>query len=300
VVVDAGAPSACRRQLIGGTMAVADPAGLVIAGADFDHVAVAAESETLLEPRYAQQLGGLPLAGGQPPGFLWAQLEFVNGMVVEMLEPRRVEDNDFLRRFLDRNRAGPHHLTFKVPDLPRALEAVETAGYHPVAVDDSDPDWKEAFLHPSEVPGVVVQLAESHERHVHPRHDPSSRAASLTYVAHAVRSIEDGLKLFERLLGGARGPEGGGPGFRWVELRWSGPGRLRLLEPTGPGDVDTWLGDRAGRLHHLAFVLAEPASVPDAVADGLLWLVEPEANQGTRLVLVADASILASSTPAGR
>ncbi len=269
----------------------------VIRGANFDHVAVAGESVASLEARYGGQLGGRPLAGGRPPGFVWRQLEFANGGVVEMLEPDRVEQNDFLRRFLDRNGPGPHHFTFTVPDFGIALGEAAGAGYPPVGIDQSDDDWKEAFLHPKDAPGVVVQLAESHEHHDHPDHGASDPSAEFVYVAHAVRSLEDGLRLFERLLGGARSGDGAGPGHRWVELGWTGPGRLRLLEPVGPGVLEEWLGDRPGRVHHLAFAVADPAAVRGAVARDGRWWVEPAVNDGTRLVLVPDAAGLAASTP---
>jgi hypothetical protein len=269
----------------------------VIRGANFDHVAVAGESGHDLEDRYGGQLGGQPLAGGRSPGFIWAQLEYVNGAVVEMLEPDRVEENDFLRRFLDRNGPGPHHVTFTVPRFEVALEEARAAGYAPVGIDESQRDWKEAFLHPRDAPGVVVQLAESHEHPEHPVHSPSTRPAEFVYVAHAVRSLEEGLRLFERLLGGVRAGGGTGPGYRWVELGWAGPGRIRLLEPTGPGALDEWLGDRAGRVHHLAFSVAEPAAVPGAVERDGHWGVEPDGNLGTRLILVAGAASLAGSTP---
>jgi len=35
-------------------------------------------------------------------------------------------------------------------------------GYSIVGYDDSDPDWKEAFLHPRQAQGIVVQFAETH------------------------------------------------------------------------------------------------------------------------------------------
>jgi methylmalonyl-CoA/ethylmalonyl-CoA epimerase len=263
----------------------------VIRDADFDHVALAAESGAVLQARYRGQLGGRPLAGGRPPGFIWNQLEFANGAVVEMLEPDRVEENDFLRRFLDRQGPGPHHFTFKVPDFGAALAAAEAAGYPPVGVDGSDPDWKEAFLHPKDAPGVVVQLAESHEHHDHPAADPSVPAASFDHVAHAVRSLDEGLRLFEGLLGGTRCTGGNDRASRWVELGWAGPGRLRLVEPTGAGELDDWLGDRSGRVHHLAFSVADPTAITDAVASGHHWQVEPATNFGTRLFLHADPSL---------
>lgn len=269
----------------------------MIEGARFDHVAVAAESRRDLERRYGGELGGKPLAGGPSPGFFWSQLEYANGAVVEMLEPLRVEENDFLRRFLDRQGPGPHHLTFTVPSFSVALAAADDAGYPPVGVDDSDGFWKEAFLHPKDAPGVVVQLAESHEHHDHPAHDGSDPSAEFLYVAHAVQSLDDGLRLFERLLGAVPGAEGGGAGHRWVELGWGGPGRLRLVAPAGPGAVERWLDGRAGRVHHLAFSVTDPAALPGTLPRGDHFEIVPESNFGTRLVLVAEGAVLADSTP---
>lgn len=269
----------------------------MIRGADFNHVAVAAESRRALEERFGDQLGGRPLAGASSPGFYWAQLEYRNGAVVEMLQPERTDENDFLRRFLDRNGPGPHHFTFTVPEFGVALEEAAAAGYPPVGVDTTSEEWKEAFLHPKDAPGVVVQLAESHEHYEPPVHDDSGPSAHFAYVAHAVREMVDGLRLFEDLLGGSPVAEGFGPAFRWLELGWAGPGRIRLLEPKGPGALDDWIGGRAGRVHHLAFVLADPASLPGAVASDGHWRIEPQGNEGTRLLLVADAAALTGATP---
>jgi len=269
----------------------------VIEGADFDHVAVAAEARRDLETRYVGHLGGAAFAGGPSSGFTWTQFDYANRMTVEVLEPHRVEENDFLRRFLDRNGPGPHHLTFTVPRLGEALEVARAAGYRPVGIDESSPEWKEAFLHPKDAPGVVVQLAESHEHHDRPVRARRSSVAELVYVAHAVGSLDDGTRLFQDVLGGTRTAEGSGPGFQWVELRWHGPGRLRLLAPTGPGPLARWLGERAGRVHHLAFAMASAGSVPDALGTDGCWRVEPEANHGTRLVLVTDPARLAAWTP---
>ena len=92
---------------------------------DLDHVAVAAERQSDAWPRYAGDLAGEWMAGGFTIGFASAQLRFANGMRIEVLRPHEVERNDFLRRFLDRNGPGPHHLTFKVTDIVSALALVE-------------------------------------------------------------------------------------------------------------------------------------------------------------------------------
>src|SRR5436309_1755265 len=96
---------------------------------DLDHVAVAAERQDDVWPRYAGDLGGSWVAGGPEYGFASAQVSYRNGMRLEVLEPYMPERNDFLRRFLDRNGPGAHHLTFKVGDLAAALERVEAAGF---------------------------------------------------------------------------------------------------------------------------------------------------------------------------
>jgi methylmalonyl-CoA/ethylmalonyl-CoA epimerase len=245
----------------------------MITGATLDHVAVAAERWEDAWPRYAGELGGRWISGGEVPGFAAHQLRFDNGAKLEVIRPHLVEQNDFLRRFIDRNGVGPHHLTFKVPDLADAIARSEAAGYRPVNVNLDDPDWKEAFLYPKDAPGVVVQLAQSSTEWSSPAppgipapvHDST---ASLDRVVHAVASLDEGLALFADLLGGGEVDRGD----TWVELGWASPGRLRLVE-----GHDDWIGDRRGRVHHVAFTCPW--------LDGGPVTVEPEENLGTRLVM---------------
>ena len=245
-----------------------------------DHVAVAAERMDDAWPRYAGDLAGTWLGGGATYGFASAQVAYANGMKVEVLEPHQPERHDFLRRFLDRNGPGPHHLTFKVADIGDALRAVEAAGYRPVNVDLSDPHWKEAFIHPKDAPGVVVQLAQSSGgdsdewSSPEPPDFPAPRLdqpATLLHVAHAVADLGEGLRLFRDLLAGKIADEGDG----FVDLTWPGPGRVRLVT-----SAPDWVGDRAGRVHHIAF------EVP---GDNGLREVSPEDNLGTRLLIAGDA-----------
>jgi len=147
---------------------------------DLDHVALAATDTSGALQFLTGSLGGRVIFGGESVGFrpmqVWVGTDDGDGMPVELLEPWAVERNDFLARFVARHGAGPHHLTFKVADLAAALERVRTAGFHPVNIDVSDPQWKEAFLMPAEAHGTVVQLAESHGH-------PESRAELLAHVA---------------------------------------------------------------------------------------------------------------------
>ena len=147
---------------------------------DLDHVALAAPDTADALRFLTGRLGGRIIFGGQAVGFrpmqVWLGSREGDGMPVELLEPWAVEQNDFLARFVARHGAGPHHLTFKIPDLADALARVRGAGFHPVNIDVSDPEWKEAFLMPREAHGTVVQLAESHGH-------PETRAELLDYVA---------------------------------------------------------------------------------------------------------------------
>ena len=269
---------------------------VVITDIDLDHVAVAAERQADAWPRYAGDLAGRWLGGGDSPGFSSAQVAYANGMKVEVLQPHDVERNDFLRRFLDTSGQGPHHLTFKVGDIRAALETAAAAGLSPVSVDLSDEQWQEAFLHPKQALGVVVQLAQTSGGDWEPEGTPdlpppaTETPAVLEHVTHVVADLDDGAALFGGLLGGATLGEGELDGGRHLDLGWRGGGRIRLVAPA-PGDGGTspwraWLDGRPGRVHHLAFTVASPADVPGAIParDGT-WVVPPERNLGVRLVL---------------
>jgi len=234
---------------------------------DLDHVALATRDVTPALDVLIGELGGLVMFGGQGPGFRPMQVHLgdeAEGMSVELLEPWDTQRNDFLERFLDRHGDGPHHLTFKVDDLAATLERVRASGYQPVGIDLSDPEWKEAFLHPREAHGTVVQLAEAHHEfptravllaHVgehgpngHPRWwpDPPAPGAQRGFLRRVVvgtPSLSATLGFFAGVLGGGEIAAGEG----WVELAWPGAGRVKLEHRPGraPG-VDRLEGDVDG------------------------------------------------------
>jgi catechol 2,3-dioxygenase-like lactoylglutathione lyase family enzyme len=244
-----------------------------------DHIAVAVEQWSDAWPRYVHDLGGKWHSGGINSGFSPAQLSFGNGAKVEVLQPWEPENNPFLRRFLDHSGPGPHHLTFKVPDIEAVLSRVGEAGFEPVNVRLSDPTWQEAFLHPRQATGVVVQVAQAEFEWISPQPegfpDPSGApAASLLHVTHAVRDLDTALGLFQELLTGDVKARGTGADGCWeyVDLTWPGPLGIRLIAPTPGADPSSallaWLGDRPGRVHHLAFEVPGLSDGPDAGAGG--------------------------------
>ncbi len=126
-----------------------------------DHVALAVADIPAAARFLEGRLGGRPFEGGPGAGFRWGQWAFARGERLELIEPDG-PPGGFLHRFLERHGPGVHHVTFKVPSLAEAAERARRAGYDVVGYDDSHPGWKEAFLHPKQAQGVVVQLAETH------------------------------------------------------------------------------------------------------------------------------------------
>lgn len=196
---------------------------------DLDHVALAAPDTSDALRFLTGDLGGTVLFGGQSIGFrpmqVWLGSRAGDGMPVELLEPWNVGQNDFLARFVTRHGAGPHHMTFKVPSLADAVARVRGAGFHPVNIDVSDPEWKEAFLMPREAHGTVVQLAESYGH-------PETRKELLDYVT------EFGPNTHPRWWGDT-GPATGHGTLRRVVLRTpSLPSALGFFAGVLQGDVE--------------------------------------------------------------
>jgi methylmalonyl-CoA/ethylmalonyl-CoA epimerase len=285
-----------------------------IAGTILDHVAQAVPSWQDAWGRYATDLGAEWSSGGPNVGFAPGQLRFGNGARIELLMPFEPERNDFLARFLARSGPGPHHLTFKVPDLDVALDVAKGSGFVPINEDRSDPEWFEAFLHPKAATGIVVQLAQSPitwisepppdyptDRRLRSATSQPSAPANLLRVCHVVADLDEAIALFVTLLDGRVADEGHAGAIRWAEVTWSGPLSLRLIASARPGaapEVDAWLDGRTGRVRHLELVAEDAGDIPGAVSPasslafvdnaddrGRLCEIPPEANFGLGLVM---------------
>jgi catechol 2,3-dioxygenase-like lactoylglutathione lyase family enzyme len=244
-----------------------------------DHVALATRDAGPPLAVLVGDLGGTVLSGGLAIGYRPMQVHLgdaTSGMKVELLEPWRAQENDFLDRFVTRHGDGPHHLTFKVDDLERTLDDVASAGLDAVGVDLSFPIWKEAFLQPRDAHGTVVQLAESSSPEKSPLEeyervasqgirlmegegeggekeeqwwpDPPPRAEPRSYLRRVVMATPDlgaATAFFTGLLAGTEAATETGR----VDLTWPGGGSIRLeqrddrgpgidrLEVDGPGDT---------------------------------------------------------------
>lgn len=77
----------------------------------------------------------------------------------EVIQP--VGDSSFVQRFLDRRGPGIHHVTFEVGDWDRALAACAAHGVTVFGEQDGVTEgarWREAFIHPRQTGGMLVQF----------------------------------------------------------------------------------------------------------------------------------------------
>jgi hypothetical protein len=116
-----------------------------------------------------------------------------------------------------------HHVTFRVPSLDAVCARAVEQGYRIVGRDESDPSWAEAFLHPKEALGVVVQLVESREpgtpRPWSPPAGPPDPPAPVAIVGLRMRarSVERADTQWARIIEGERSEERGVLIYRWPE-----------------------------------------------------------------------------------
>jgi methylmalonyl-CoA epimerase len=124
-----------------------------------DHVAMATWDARGPAHLLTGILGASFVDGGdeQHAGFRWLQFQLPGGKI-EVLEP--LHRDGFLYKFLTKRGEGLHHVTLYVADLNASLPVLENAGYKAVDVNLAHNEWKEAFLHPRDTPGVLIQLAQ--------------------------------------------------------------------------------------------------------------------------------------------
>ena len=134
-------------------------AGLPIEVLKVDHIAMATWDARGQARLLTEVLGATFFEGGDETnaGFRWLQFQLPGGKI-EVLEP--LHRDGFLYRFLTKRGEGLHHVTLYVSDLASAIPTLESAGYAPVDVNLTHAEWKEAFLHPRDTSGVLIQLAQ--------------------------------------------------------------------------------------------------------------------------------------------
>jgi methylmalonyl-CoA/ethylmalonyl-CoA epimerase len=222
---------------------------------DLDHLAIGTPALTDGWELFGGLLGGTWAYGGDSPGYWWGQLEFAAGPKIELLTPTGGPDAAFLERFLASRGAGPHHFNFLVSDITEALARTRAFGIEPVGVSLDNPRWKEAFLHPRQAHGIVIQLAQQEGDPVSPppaELPEPGPAAGFSLIEYHVGDLDGAVRLFRDVLGGQHSLDGqvGAADTEparsgTAELTWPGGKRIRLVHEAGLP-----LG---GGLHHICF-----------------------------------------------
>ncbi len=159
----------------------------------FDHIAVAGPRIADAPAFLVGELGGESGFGGPVGDYRWWHWNYPGGRL-EVIEPDG-PPGGFVHRFLDRNGPGIHHVTFDVGLLKATCERAESLGYEIVGYREGNPNWGEAFLHPKQAMGIVVQLVESshdgeYEQHsaTSPYEEPDSPPPPATVVGVRLRT----------------------------------------------------------------------------------------------------------------
>ncbi|HEX5189712.1 MAG TPA: VOC family protein [Streptosporangiaceae bacterium] len=235
-----------------------------------DHVAIGTRTLTDGWQLFAGLLGGTWVYGGDSPGYWWGQLRFAKGPKIELLTPASSAGGAFLERFLTSRGPGPHHVTFLVGDIGRTLSAARNMGIEPVGVDLSNPAWQEAFLHPRDAHGIVVQIARQSGTPTlaAPAELPDPGPASaFALLEHRVTDLSGATKLFSELLDGELVTSSDPNGAAVADLTWKNGIRLRLIGPAagaaGPTTTQTTRTHLHFTRHGTAFSRAELSRAAD-------------------------------------
>jgi methylmalonyl-CoA/ethylmalonyl-CoA epimerase len=210
-----------------------------------DHLAIGTPVLSRGWELFGGVLGGTWANGADSPGFWWGQLEFAAGPNIELLTPTGGPDAAFLDRFLAARGAGAHHFNFMVTDIEGALAAIRASGIEPVGVNLADPVWKEAFLHPRDAHGIVIQVAQQ-AGSAPPGPPPRDLAgpgpaARFDLIEHHVGDLDGAVRLLRDVLDGRLEAAGSGT----AELTWPGGKRIKLVREEGL--------PHGGALHHVRF-----------------------------------------------
>ncbi|MHB8513290.1 MAG: VOC family protein [Actinomycetota bacterium] len=131
-----------------------------VLNAKIDHVAIAVHDIRASMSMFCDALGGTFLFAGDQidQGFRFAQFQFPHGGKIELVTPL---GKGFVQRFLDSRGEGVHHITWKTPDIESSIKHLEGLGVRLINVSTDREQWKEAFIHPKDAHGVLVQIAQS-------------------------------------------------------------------------------------------------------------------------------------------
>lgn len=172
------------------------------------------------------------------------QVRFPSGIKIEVIHPNSTNEDHFTNRFVARQGRGPHHLTFRVRRMEDIIDRARSLGIELIQVSLDYPMWREAFIHPRDAGGILVQIAECPVSKVSApikewMQAPAAPPTSLAYIEHGIVDGVGARRIFVELLGGTAQEPKDEVSF---DVTWNGDRTIRFVS-----------GDKAG---HRALVVS--------------------------------------------
>lgn len=188
----------------------------------------------------------------------------------EVISPARPDS--FVRKFLDTQGPGLHHITVEVPSIYAAAEDLKALGITPFGGVSSDGMWRLTYVHPKDSGGILWQIFEPYRFPAEADRRTVGGAAGVKRVDHvsmAVPDIERQLEWQARVFGMETQE-------RWEDERLGYLGAVmripnsqllfEIIQPTrGDSFVQKFIDERRAGMHHIT---CEVESV-DRAAEGL-------------------------------
>jgi methylmalonyl-CoA/ethylmalonyl-CoA epimerase len=124
-----------------------------------DHVALAVKDYAAARAFFEKVFGALPGAGAPDRrlGFHWQVFSLGDLSRLELIAPLAAKS--FLEGFLRKREGGLHHITFHTDDIHAVKAHLDRCKVPYFGFSDTDPNWKELFIHPRDAFGVLIQVA---------------------------------------------------------------------------------------------------------------------------------------------
>ena len=125
---------------------------------NLDHIGIATDDAASLAELYADLLGTSVVHEELFDGMRIVFLEMDHGYF-ELLEP---EEDGPIKRYLDTNGPGMHHVAFETDDIRASLDRARALDVELVDEEPRQGAWSHtvAFLHPKSTGGVLVEFVE--------------------------------------------------------------------------------------------------------------------------------------------
>ena len=125
-----------------------------------DHVSVAVRDLARARSFFVDALGGRVLYTGPMPEekYRWTTIELGTSCLLELIDP--LGEDGFVDEFLKKRGEGLHHITIQVDNLEETCRTLRSRGVPTFGMRQPVPGWKEAYVHPKNAFGVLIQLAE--------------------------------------------------------------------------------------------------------------------------------------------